>query len=628
MGYARPGRARRYRAGYNRLVRRPATSPTAGPETVLPFGLERFSAWPGQILLIALATLATYGHTLDVPFYLDDFSSIQENPLIYQWQGFEALRHFGPMRILCYLTFELNYRLGHFHPFGYHQVNILFHFLAGAAVYGLARGLLSTPRLAGAVRPEVRTWLPLFVAALFVLHPLQTQAVTYTVQRLASMAAMFYIASLAAYVQARLAHSAGPRFAWAGACFAFAGLALFTKENTATLPLAFLLIEAVLFAHRPGRLLQLVGVAAAEMALVWLVAALAFGRNPFSIAALGGLTSQSTEIPRRAYFATQMPVLWTYLRLFLWPVGLHLDYAVDLLRGFANAQVGLALAGHVLVIALALAAWRRRPLVTFALLFYYLAHAVESSLIPIPELAFEHRTYLPNLGLCLMVGWLLVAEAPRWPRSGRVVAAIAGGLLLVLGVFTWQRNQQWRDPVALWQDNVRLAPAKARAWGNLGKCLLEANRPEEAEKALRESQRLQQAGFGSAPGSAVDAINLIAALQVLGRDDEALKLIAQLQARPLEPPTRALLDLNRGNIHFAHQAFAAAETCYRTALALEPGNLTALANLASTLAQTGRFASAESLFQRVLDMNPDDAATRENLRQLQRLEQARRLPKR
>ena len=624
MGYEAAG----YRAGYNPSVRRLATPPTAGPEPVRPFVLERFSAWPGQVLLIALATLAAYGHTLDVPFYLDDFSSIQENPLIYQWQGFEALRHFGPLRILCYLTFELNYRLGHFHPFGYHQVNILIHFLAGVAVYGLARGLLRTPRLAGTARQEVRTWLPLFVAALFVLHPLQTQAVTYTVQRLASMAAMLYIASLAAYVQARLAQSAGPRFAWAAACFALTGLALFTKENTATLPLAFLLIEVVLFAHRRLRLLQLAGVAAGEMALVWLVAALAFGRNPFSIAALGGLTSQTAEIPRGAYFATQMPVLWTYLRLFFWPVGLHLDYAVDLLRGFANAQAGLALAGHVLVIALALAAWRRRPLVTFALLLYYLAHAVESSLIPIPELAFEHRTYLPNLGLCLLVGWLLVAEAPRWPGSGRVVAAIAGVFLLVMGIVTWQRNQQWRDPVALWQDNVRLAPAKARAWGNLGKSLLEANRPEEAEKALRQSQRMQTAGFGSAPGSAVDAINLIAALQMLERDDEALTLIAQLQARPLEPPTRALLDLNRGNIHFNRHAFAAAESCYRAALALEPGNLTARANLASTLAQTGRFASAESLFQQVLEVNPDDASSRENLRQLRKIRLGARAPAR
>src|SRR5258706_293094 len=438
---------------------------------------ERFSAWPVHLVLLALATVATYGRTLDVPFYLDDFSSIQENSLIYHWQGVEALRQFGPLRVLTSLTFALNYLVSHFQPFGYHLVNIKIHFLAGVAVYGLARGVLRTPRLAAAVRPGTRRWLPLFVAALFVLHPLPTQAVTYTLQRLASMAALLYVASLAAYVQARLAPSAVRRALWAVACLLCAGLALFTKENSATLPLAYLLIEVALFRHRPGRLLQLAGVAAAELALVWLVAALAFGRNPLSLGAIATLASQSAEIPRAAYFATQMPVLWTYVRLFFWPVGLHLDYAVDLERGLAGAGVWLALAAHALVIVLALVAWRRRPLITFALLFYYLAHAVESSFIPIPELAFEHRAYLPDLGLCLLVGWLLIAEAPR-PWGGRMVAGISVAVLLVLGVLTWQRNEQWRHPVAFWQDNVRLAPAKARAWGNLGKSLLDAIQPE------------------------------------------------------------------------------------------------------------------------------------------------------
>ena len=609
-------------------MRRPAPSPAARPGWAGPPGLGWLCAWPGQILLLALATVATYGHTLDVPFYLDDYSSIQGNSLIYHWQGFEALRHFGPLRILCYLSFALNYRLGHFHPLGYHLVNITIHFLAGTSVYALVRGLLRTPRLAGAVRPEARTWLPLLVAALFVLHPLQTQAVTYTVQRLASMAALLYIAALASYVQARLAVSTARRYAWAAACLVVAGLAFFTKENTATLPLAFLLVEATLFRHRPMRLLQLGGLALSGLAMVWLVAALAFGRHPFSIGAMSMLTSQTPEIARSAYFATQMPVLWTYMRLFFWPVGLHLDYAVQLVPGLATAPALLALAGHLLVIALALAAWRPRPLVTFALLFYYLAHAVESSVIPIPELAFEHRAYLPNLGLCLLVGWLLTVEAPRATGAKRLVVPGAVVALLLLGVLTWQRNQQWRHPVSFWQDNVRLAPAKARAWGNLGKSLLDANRPEEAGKALREALRLQPSGIGSAAGSAMDAVNLVAALQMQKHDDEALALIDQMLGRTLETPTRALLYLNQGNIRFERQAFAAAESSYREALRLEPANLTTLANLASTYAQTGRFAAAESLYRRVLEVDPDDTSTRENLLQLMKIEQAKRAPAR
>ena len=575
---------------------------------------EWYEAWPAQLVLLAVATLAVYAHTLSVPFYLDDYSSIRDNSLIYHWQGFEALRRFGPLRVLCYLTFALTYKLAHFQPPLYHAGNIKIHLLAGFAVFGLARGLLRTPRLAPRVRPLVRTWLPAFAAALFLLHPLQTQAVTYTVQRLASMAALFYIAALAAYVQARLAAAGPARALWVAACVACAAAALFTKENTATLPLAFLLVEATLFEHPRGRWAALAGVALAELALVWVIAALAFGRNPFSPAALAGLTSQSPGIPRLAYFATQMPVLWTYLRLFLWPAGLHLDYAVTLERGFTSVPVALALAGHLVLIGLALALARRQPLISFGILFYYLAHAVESSVIPIPELAFEHRTYLPDLGLCLVAGWLLVALASRaW--GGRAVAVTAAALLVTLGGLTARRNELWRDPVAFWRDNVRLAPAKARAWGNLGKALLEAGQPEPAANALREALRLQQAGIGSASGAAMDAVNLVAALQMLKRDDQALDLIERLLARPLEPAARAVLDLNRGNIQFEHRAYAAAESSYREALGVEPGNRSALANLASALAQTGHYAAAESLYQRVLDVDPDDQATRINLLQ-------------
>src|SRR5213083_1897364 len=160
-----------------------------------PSGLGPLLAWPVHVLVLALAVALAYGHTLDVPFYLDDFSSILENSLVYHWQGFAALRAYAPMRVLTYASFALNHRWGGFDPVGYHLVNLAIHFLAGVAVYGFTRGVLRTPHVEGSVSPSVRAGVPLFVSLVFLLHPLQTGAVTYIVQRLASMAALFCVAA-------------------------------------------------------------------------------------------------------------------------------------------------------------------------------------------------------------------------------------------------------------------------------------------------------------------------------------------------------------------------------------------------------------------------------------------------
>src|SRR5262249_46843072 len=150
-----------------------------------------------QVTLITLATTVAYSNTLHVPFYLDDFSSIRENDLIYRWQGVVALWRWAPTRVLGYLSFALNYRWGRFDVAGYHVVNLLIHVLAGVAALGFARGIVRTPRARASLPAAARHGLPWVVALLFVLHPLQTQAVTYTVQRLASLVALGYLAALA-----------------------------------------------------------------------------------------------------------------------------------------------------------------------------------------------------------------------------------------------------------------------------------------------------------------------------------------------------------------------------------------------------------------------------------------------
>ena len=569
------------------------------------------AAWPVQLLIMAIAVALAYGHTLDVPFYLDDFSSIRENPLVYHWQGFAALRDYAPMRWLTYASFALNHYWGGFQPAGYHGVNIAIHLLAGIAVWGLVRGLLRTPRMEGTARARGGAGVPLLAALVFLLHPLQTGAVTYIVQRLASLAALFYLIALAAYVQARLATSRRERVLWAAACALSSVLGLFSKENTATLPAAFLLVELLFFAAGRRDLARLLAIAGGGAITVWLVTAFSFGAHPLSLATMADVASHSREISRDTYLATQLPVLWTYIRLFLWPVGLHLDYAVDL-RHFADGVVLGALAGHLALMIVAFVLAPRRPLIGFGILFFYLAHSVESGIIPIPELAFEHRNYLPLLGLGLAAVDLLWGS---WQGSLAMRGALALTVLIpiVLGGTTWRRNEQWRHPVTFWEDNVRLAPSRARAWGILGKSYLLAQRPEDALRAIQEALRLQPHGEVADINRLYDRANLAEALRQLGRIDEGLAVIEAERSRDMPAAARAAMELGRGNLLLEQGSLPEAESAYREALESQAWNLPAMVNLASALAQQGRLASADSLYEEVLRLDPGDAAARQNL---------------
>jgi len=578
----------------------------------------------GSVWLLAGVVALTYGHTLDVPFYLDDFSSIQENPVIYHWQGsLTELWQFAALRIVGYLTFALNYQAHQFQEAGYHVVNISIHWLAGVAVLGFMRGLVRTPLVTTTLPTAAKTWLPLVTALLFVLHPLQIQAVTYIVQRLASLAALFYISSLACFIQMRLAEHWKPRSLWLVATLLCALLGFFTKQNTATLPIAWLLLEVLLFPFHRRRLLFLGITALSGVTLLWIIFAWVFHQAPFSLAAMQSLTQETSEISRTAYLATQMKVLWTYIRLFFLPLGLHIDYDYPIFEGFA--EVRGALMGHLCLLALAGLSARRWPLLTFGIGFYYLAHAVESSLIPIRDVIFEHRTYLPNLGLCILTSWLLVVQLPQLPLKNNyrtIHLGIIAILLTVLGLLTWQRNQLWRDPIALWQDNVKLAPHKQRGWIILGKHLIQAGNPTAGLEALNQAVTKVPNPDGSYSISVTTeaALNIIVAHKMLRHYEEALKWINYASANPnLRPFDRAKFLINQGNVFYEQGRYQEAETAYRQALANYPQNLKARINLASVLGTTGRIEEAMALYQEVLLIEPSNTLVKENLQMLKQL---------
>jgi tetratricopeptide (TPR) repeat protein len=567
--------------------------------------------WWVQLLVMALATLVCYGHTLQAPFYLDDFSSIVENQVVQNWGGWRELWHYAPLRIVGYVSFAMNHHLGQFQVAGYHVTNIVIHFLSGCAVLALAKGLISTPAVRPLSSPGGALWMPFLSGLLFLVHPLQTQAVTYIVQRLASLAALFYLSALACYVWARVSEQLWKRWLLIAGTVLFTGLAFFTKQNTFTLPLTMLLAELIFFQGGTKRIFGFLAIIAMGLGCLFVALAAFSGYDPFSLKAMEALTRETTVISRSQYLATQMKVLWIYLRLFFFPVGLHLDHDVPLLNGLMSLETLPFIAGHIFVLILAIRARKKHPILAFGVLFYYLAHIVESSFIPIRDVLFEHRTYLPNAGLCLVTGWIAISILPTlvgWLKP----AAIALPMVSILSVMTWQRNQLWTDPVALWRDNATKTPNKYRVLDTYARQLLEAGRNQEAAQVLALTDRFEESDDIQWPS----AINHLIMLRRQGKLEEALAAADQYLSKNPNPRIRSKILANKGNIYIEKRDLGKAEASLREALRVYPENLPAMVNLGIVLFHKGARDEAKQIFIDALKKDPQQVAAKTYLERL------------
>jgi hypothetical protein len=332
----------------------------------------------------------------------------------------------------------------------YHLVNLLIHLGAGFALWALLTALLKSPVCAVAQHRWMR-WIPLIATAIFLLHPLQTQAVTYIVQRYASLAAMFYLLSMAAWAWGRVSAT---RSLYVLAFISML-LALLCKQNAATQPLALVLLEVLFF--RPVRARQWAMIVTA----VALLASLTCWLLTLPALDLVGVTRETTAISRIDYLATQMGVLWRYIGLFFFIGEQRFEYNIAIEHSFLQLDVLLYAAGHLVLIAAGILLWRRATLLSLGILFYYLAHAVESSFLPIIDVAFEHRSYLPNAGLASVcaVGLAWLSGRVAYLRAGAVITLILLGLLASA---TYARNQLWADRIGFLSAETRLSPRSVR----------------------------------------------------------------------------------------------------------------------------------------------------------------------
>jgi hypothetical protein len=440
-----------------------------------------------HLLLIAILGLLVYSNTFDVPFHYDDAIFIVKNPLIKDFGYFtepsnaervrlsEGVKRFFRTRRVGYLTFWASYRLGELDVMGYHAFSLALHIANALFVYLIVTLTFRTPLLEKSRFKGRSHLIALFSGLLFVAHPLQTESVTYIMRRVELLAAMFYLASTAAYIGSRLSDGRAKYGLYALALVS-AVLGMKTKENVFTLPIAIGLYEFMFF--RGGirkRSLLIV-----PLLLTMLIIPLEYidmeKAGSFG-ATLESATRYPDAPPRLDYLYTQFNVVVSYISLLLFPVGQSVDHDQQVFHSFFETPVFTSFLLLVFVFCIGVYVLRRSGitdnalrLVSFGMFWFFIALSVESSVLPIGETIVEYRTYLPTTGafIALGAGVFLIIERIINKPTQRAAIVLLAILTLVLSTATYARNTVWNSEISLWEDVVRKSPNKARGHNNLG----------------------------------------------------------------------------------------------------------------------------------------------------------------
>jgi protein O-mannosyl-transferase len=526
-----------------------------------------------QILLIVFLAVSAYSGTLLVPFVLDDATSIVNNTLIKDLANFvssSAGYASNPRRFIGYLSFALNYRFCGTDVTYYHVVNLAVHIINAVLVYLLVILTFVTSRMKGSAVSGSSGWAALFAATLFAVHPIETQAVTYIVQRLASLTVLFYLCALIFYIKSR--DQGIKRGVNAGhylLSLVFALLAMKTKEISFTLPLIAALYEFLFFEGRTrNKLLYLL-----PMLLMLFIIPISMLNVHDTVGNLLpdiNAATTASDLPRWDYLLTEFSVIVTYLRLLFIPVNQNLDYDYPVSHSLLDPRVVFSLVLLVSLLGAAVFLARRAVkggdpalrIAAFGIFWFFITLSVESSVIPIQDVIFEHRLYLPSIGIFITVSCLGLLATTNWFAASKAPAAAAVIVVLLLTVATDHRNMVWSSEIGLWKDAVKKSPLKARTHNNLGDAYSKQGMPNLSINEFKAAIKLN-------PDYGMAHYNLGHTMLVIGIPKEAVKeLVIASRLNPDAPDIHDNLGVAYAELNMADKAFEE----FQHALRLDPYN--------------------------------------------------------
>lgn len=563
-------------------MKKPRKQQTEVAKQAPPSPAKTFVWWPWAAALAALfVAFEAFGPSIDGPFVFDDRYLPFFSPSV------QALTVFGWMkgvRPLLMLSYWVDYTRGGIEPHSYHVTNVVLHFLTAVIIALIVHRLLQRLDLEAISRSA----LAVFAGGLFLLHPLQTESVDYVASRSELLSVMFFYAAVCVFLYKKPSESIS---IWRSlAILALFGAALTSKEHTLVLPALLLLLDLAWVREGWRKNALLYGMMAAAGAVgAFFVGRLVLTANTAGFS-VKGMTPAS-------YFFTQGRVLWNYLRMFVLPVGLNADPDIAISHSIFD---GGAIFGLLALLALAIAAWMYRktfPLAALGFGIFLLLIAPTSSIVPIQDVQYERRVYLPFLGLAL-----IAIEFLRRLKFTQI-AGVGAAILVVCTVLTYQRSEVWASSMSLWEDTVAKSPKKVRPRFQIAYALYESNHcPEAAAQyeiasqlappdytlltdwalaldcaghSAEAIQKLEQATHLENNAHAFALMGMVYGKQ--GKRDEALTALATAERID---PRFAMTYVYRGNVDEVSGDQAHAAEQYQRALAIDPYNEAARAGMA------------------------------------------------
>lgn len=538
------------------------------------------------IILFAVVSFAAYSNSFKVPFQFDDEAQIVYNIKNQNLSTFSTLTCWlNPnYRPLATFSLALNYSLGGENVRGYHVFNYLIHLLSAFFLFLFLKLIVpkNTPHL---------KFFPLVASLFFLLHPAQTQSVTYVVQRMTSMSGMFTLMAVYAYASSRFAfliYNKKIKSAFLIFLTVIASvLALLSKQTAAIIPILIVLVELFFVRDKNGQRCKNWTLIISTGTLLLYVFAIS----------IFGLPSETKEISRLTYLATQMTVIPRYFQIMLVPVGLYIDHGILPVTNFFDIFV----IGGVFLIAglLVLAYVKRRtlPLFSFGIFWIFVSLLVESSVIPIRDMMFDHRVYLPLVGFSIAL-WSFVFHL--FAKKQSLVFAMATCAILLFGTATYLRNNTWRDRTGIWDDVTERYPGHFRGWLSVGRSLAAAG-STNYQKIIDSYEKALQIDPGYDPLWNDLATNYMKA----GQPDKAIRCFKKLENsndiefKTMSARAQGIYFLSINNYTLAHEYLL--KTLY-----LAPADSTALHGMSTLNIKRERWDKALDYSQQFLQNSPNN----------------------
>jgi tetratricopeptide (TPR) repeat protein len=539
--------------------------------------------------VLSAAALLAYCRTFTVPALFDDDPSIADNPTIRHLATAFVPPSFATVggRPILNLSLALNYALSGDRLWSYHALNLAIHVLAGLALFGIASRTLARRAVPGA------RLAALSIALLWTLHPLQTESVTYLIQRAESLMGLFYLCTL--YFFIRGADDGGPgKRLWFALSVGFCLLGMATKEVMVSAPLIVLLYDRTFLAGSfSGSLRRRLWVHAG-LAATWIIL-------PFLVLSThgrGGTAGYGSGVSVWKYALTEFPAVVHYLRLSVWPRPLIFDYGTSLAPYSPEVLLCALIVGCL--VAATLWAIVKRPVAGFLGACFFAILAPSSSIVPVAsEPVAEHRMYLALVPIAVFA----VLGAYRW--LGRAALPVCSFLSAALLVSTLVRNEAYDSDERIWSDTAAKLPDNERAHNNLGIALDKEGRTAEAiaqyEKVLQLKPDLAEAHSNLG--------NVLA--KVPGRMDEAIAQFKEaVRLKPEYTPAHISLASAFEDQDRTQESIEQSEE----ALRIRPNSAEAHSNLGEALSKVpGRLSEAIAQCVEAIRLNPDLAEAHASL---------------